>query len=85
MSKTGFIVKVKSKGKEYFYLRKSERNKDDKSKKRDTNIYSFGTREKAVENLTLWKDNIDIIPEELKNMNYDREDVSSWIKKIESK
>lgn len=85
MAKTGFVIKVKSKGKEYFYLRKSERNKEDKSKKRDTNIYSFGTREKAVENLTAWKNNTSDIPDELKKMNYGKEDILSWIEKIENK
>lgn len=85
MSKTGFLVKVSSKGREYFYLRKSERLKENKAVKRDRNVYSFGTRSKAIENLQDWKRDIEKMPNDLKILGYDREDVLSWIEQIENK
>ncbi|WP_256816686.1 hypothetical protein [Cytobacillus sp. Bac17] len=85
MSKTGFLVKVSSKGREYFYLRKSERLKENKAVKRDRNIYSFGTRSKAIENLQDWQRDIEKMPNDLKILGYDREDVLSWIEQIENK
>jgi hypothetical protein len=85
MKKTGFLVKVRAKNKEYFYLRKAERLKEDKSIKRDKNIYSFGSQEKAMENLLMWKNDITNLPGKLKDLGYELEDVLSWIEQIESK
>lgn len=85
MKKTGFVVKVKAKGKEYFYLRKAERLKENKAIKRDRNIFSFGSRKKAIENLSMWSEDIINMPGELQKMGYELEDVLSWIEQIESK
>jgi hypothetical protein len=82
LSKIGFIVKNKSNGKEYFYLRKSIRSKELVSKQ---NIFSFGNKEKALNNLFEWKKDFNKMPLELKGLGYDLEDVSNWIEQIESK
>lgn len=81
-SKIGFIIKVKSKGREYFYLRKSIWE-DNKSKNK--NIFSFGIREKAIKDLNNWQNDISRMPKELKNMGYNLNDVKIWIKEIEHK
>ena len=85
MSKIGFIIKVKARGKEYFYLRKSERTREDKSVKRDSNIFAFGQRDKAIETLKDWENDINSMPIKLKDLGYDLEDISAWIEQIESK
>jgi hypothetical protein len=82
MRKTGFLVKVSSKGRQYFYLRRSYWiNSVSKNK----NIYSFGSRESAIKNLCEWKNDISKMPETLKNMGYDINDVLNWIEQIERK
>jgi hypothetical protein len=82
MNKIGYITKIKSRGKEYFYLRKSIRKSDSIEKKQ---IYSFGSREAALTNLKNWKENIEILPQELKELGYSLSDVLSWIEQIENK
>jgi hypothetical protein len=82
MDKTGFVVKVTSKNREYFYLRRSFW-KDNRPQNK--NIFSFGNKEKAVKNLNEWKNDFNKIPIELKKMGYDLEDVLTWIEQIESK
>lgn len=83
MAKTGFIVKNVSKGREYFYLRKSIRVKNNVVNKK--NLFSFGSRKKAIENLNEWKNDISKMPNELKKLGYDLEDIDNWINQIESK
>jgi hypothetical protein len=82
MNKIGFVVKVKAKNKEYFYLRRSFwEDKQPKNK----NVFSFGNREKAISNLSLWKENIEMLPGELKEMGYNLEDVNKWLEEIKDK
>lgn len=82
MTKKGFIIKVKSKGREYFYLRRSVwKNKVS----RPENIFSFGSKEKALHKISLWKNNTDSFPEELKKMGFGEEDISLWLEQIENK
>ncbi|MBG9585551.1 hypothetical protein [Cytobacillus firmus] len=83
MNKIGFIVRVKAKGKEYFYLRKSIREKNDLIRKEK--IYSFGHREKAIRRLQEWQNDIDQMPKELINLGYDLDDVQIWLNEINSK
>jgi hypothetical protein len=82
MDKTGFIVKVMSKNREYFYLRRSFR-KDNRPQNK--NIFSFGSREKAIKDLVDWKKDFNKFPVELKKLGYDPEDILSWLKQIETK
>jgi hypothetical protein len=82
MNKVGYITKIKSRGKEYFYLRKSIRKLNSIEKKQ---IYSFGSRESALTNLRIWKENIESLPQELKNLGYSFDDVLYWIEQIENK
>lgn len=82
MNKVGYITKIKSRGKEYFYLRKSIRKLNSIEKKQ---IYSFGSREDALKNLDNWKINIEFLPQELKDLGYSLEDVLYWIEQIEKK
>lgn len=83
MAKIGFIVRVRAKGKEYFYLRKSIREKNDLIRKEK--IYSFGHREKAIRKLQEWQSDIDQMPKELINLGYDLDDVQVWLNEINSK
>lgn len=85
MNKVGFIVMVKAKDRKYFYLIKSERPKENKAKKRNITLYSFGNYEKTIKNLYHWAENMKDFPEELLKMRFDREDVLSWIEYVESK
>lgn len=86
MKKVGFIIKISKKVNEkqyeYFHLRRSDRiNK----KKRDTNLYNFGNREKALALLKEWENEIDKFPKDLRNLGYSLEDVKKWKEDIESK
>jgi hypothetical protein len=82
MNKIGYIVKIKSKGREYFYLRKSVRKVDLVEKK---TIYSFGSKRNAIEKILLWKENLELLPEELKKLGYGKEDILKWIEQINNK
>lgn len=83
MAKIGFIVRVRAKGKDYFYLRKSIRDKNDLIRKEK--IFSFGNREKAIRRLQDWQSDIDHMPKELINLGYDLDDVQVWLNEINSK
>jgi|GEM_PF-3817253 len=91
MKKVGFIVKntkrVNGKEYEYFYLRRSDRLKDPNEgrKKKETNLYSFGNRNKTLELLNLWNKNSNNIPDELIDLGYNSEDVKKWIGEVESR
>lgn len=80
MSKTGFLVKVKAKNREYFYLRKSFW-KDNKPQNK--NVFSFGNKQKALNSFYEWKNNIENMPSDLREMGFDREDIVNWIDQIE--
>lgn len=82
MAKIGYVTRIKTKGYEYFYLRKSVRSADSVNK---VQLYSFGSRDKALKNLYAWKKNIDSMPQELKDLKFDSNDILSWIEQIENK
>lgn len=82
MSKIGFIIKNKSRGNEYFYLRKSIRVKDQVMKK---NVYSFGIRSKAIALINEWLIDFTKFPKELLDLGYDENDVSKWLEQIKNK
>ncbi|MEF7566323.1 hypothetical protein V4V35_25370 [Bacillus infantis] len=87
MNNVGFIIKNRSHGKEYFYLRKSVRikNSSGESVPRNVNIFSFGTREKALEDLNRWKNGSDELPLKLQQLGYGKNDVEFWINEIEKR
>lgn len=91
MKKVGFIVKntkrVNGKEYEYFYLRRSDRLKDENKgrRKKETNLYNFGNRFKTLELLNLWNKDSENLPEELVNLGYNSEDVKKWIEEVESR
>lgn len=82
MRNTGFVIKNKSKGREYFYLRKSIRVNGIVKKQ---NIYSFGTKDKALKNLLEWINDSKKIPLVLTEMGYNKNDVIYWIEEIKKK
>lgn len=85
--KTGFIVKVRSAGKEYFYLRKNHRILKEPGKPKvsqNKNIYPLGTKIKALENLQKWIDEPSKAPEVIKENGYSMEDFKKWKEKITS-
>lgn len=91
MQKVGFIVKntkkVKDKEYEYFYLRRSDRLKSENynRKKKDTNLYSFGNKKKALDLLNSWSNDENKIPKVLIDLGYNSEDVKKWLEEIESR
>lgn len=82
LKKTGFVTTVRAKGKVYYYLRKSKRVNGTVKKE---NIYSFGTKEKALNNLSNWISNKENIPLELLNLGYDEKDLVLWYEEIKKK
>jgi len=88
MKKVGFIVKntkrVNGKEYEYFYLRRSDRLKDKMQgrKKKETNLYNFGNRNKTLELLNSWDENSKNLPLELVDLGYNSEDVKKWIEEV---
>jgi hypothetical protein len=76
LKKVGFIHRFKAKGRYYYYLRKSIW-KDGTSKK--MTIYCFGNKEKAIENLNRWITEEEFIPEELKNLGFNKDDFTKWL------
>ncbi|WP_430483519.1 hypothetical protein [Rossellomorea marisflavi] len=79
MKKIGFIVKVKSKGRNYYYLRRSfwEDNKP-----KNKSVYSFGNHEKAVETIQHWIESPQAFPDDLKGYGYDLDDAERWLEEI---
>lgn len=91
VQKVGFIVKnikkVKDKEYEYFYLRRSDRLKseDQNRKKKDTNLYSFGNKNKALDLLNSWNKDENKIPQSLIDLGYNSEDVKKWLEEVENR
>lgn len=72
-----FISHVKAKGNIYFYVYVY----DNQSMNGLRTIYSFGRKEKVLEQLTNWVDPSKI-PIELVNLGLKREKVEEWEKKV---
>jgi len=92
VKRVGYIVrnikKVNGKEYEYFYLRRSDRVKSGirgKYPDKQTILHSFGNRKKALSQLEVWKNNIEELPDSLKDWGYSLEDVMKWESEIESK
>lgn len=81
MARAGYVQAVKSRGKYFFYVRKSFRNED--GKPRTKNILALGQKEKAIEVLQKCISNPSDKPEALKKYNV--EDFNNWIEYILSK
>lgn len=84
-NKTGFIIKVKSAGKEYFYLRKAQRVSRNPGKQKvpkNINVYSLGTVNKAIENIDKWLENPSTIPQVIADNGYNEEDFKKWKQRI---
>lgn len=81
MSKSGFVQMVKSRGKYYFYVRVSYRDKD--KKPRNKNISALGQKDNAISLLKNWLLDLSMLPEELNK--YSADDIKDWIKYVESK
>lgn len=81
MSKSGFVQAVKSRGKYYFYVRVSYRDKD--KKPRNKNVAALGQKENALALLKQWLSDPVLLPDNLNKYNVD--DLKDWIKYVESK
>lgn len=68
-----YLEKVKAKGKTYLYLKKYNVKK--------MTVYRFGRIEKARENMEVWKEDINTMPKELKELGCTRDDIHRWIQK----
>lgn len=81
LKKIGYIVKVTARNKEYYYLRKAYR---ENGVKKAINLYGFGTKEKALEDLSEWKDDIRKMPAKLSRLGYNEQDIIKWQNKIKT-
>lgn len=80
-SKSGYLSKKKSNGKNYIYLRRSYR--EDEQVKHEY-IFSFGSMPRALEKLYLMRENPEDIPLRLTERNFDVSDVNEWILTLET-
>jgi hypothetical protein len=71
--RTGFISRVKSKGRYYYYIRRSYRKKDTVYKE---SIMSLGTKENAIRKVIAWINDTETIPRELEG--FTKEDFQKW-------
>lgn len=74
-----FISRVKSKGQFYYYAYVYDRS----SYSRLKTVYSFGKKEKALVQLSVWREQNKKIPSELINLGLKIEKIDQWRKKIE--
>jgi hypothetical protein len=79
LRKVGFVVRVKSRNKYYYYLRKSFR---DNQIPKNKNIYSFGNQQKAIDSIEEWISRPESFPGELKELGYDLKDAARWLQEI---
>jgi hypothetical protein len=79
LKKVGFVARVKSRGKFYYYLRVSFRNGQNP---RNKSIYSFGNQQKAIDSIEEWISRPESFPGELKELGYDLEDAARWLQEI---
>lgn len=87
MKRKGFIVKVKARGKYYYYIRVSERIKNSLGQSIPTNrnVYALGRKQSALDTLNGWKSNIDMFPDELKEKGFNIENVDLWLEQLKEK
>lgn len=52
--------------------------------RRERNIYSFGSLQKALFKMRMWEKMPDLFPKDLKIMGYSKQDLSEWIKTLET-
>lgn len=93
MNKVGYLIKhsvtVNGKDYEYFYLRRSDRikgaAKNGKYPKTQINLFNFGNKKKTILQLEQWENDISQMPNSLKNLGYDLEDVKKWKSQLDDK
>lgn len=81
MARAGYVQGVKSRGKYFFYVRKSFRNED--GQPRTKNILALGQKEKALESLQSWIDEPSKKPDAVSK--YKAEDFTNWMEYIQGK
>lgn len=81
MARAGYVQGVKSRGKYFFYVRKSFRNED--GKPRTQNLMALGQKEKALETLESWIDDPSKKPDVVRK--YNTEVLKKWIHYIHGK
>jgi len=72
--RTGFIARIKSKGRYYYYIRRSYRKKDIVYKE---SIMSLGTQENALRKVKEWLEDTEEVPKELEG--FTKEDFRKWL------
>lgn len=78
---TGYLIRKKSKGSTYIYLRKSKR---EDGKVNHNYIYSFGKMPAALDHLYSIINDKNPFPSKLKNEGYDIENILEWIMTLET-
>jgi len=78
----GYLAKVKSKGRTYWYL-KEYAGKQPFKMNRERTIFNFGNEENALAKMHFWKVKSDYFPVELIDLGYGKDDLQSWINQIE--
>ncbi|AIF45744.1 hypothetical protein X953_19910 (plasmid) [Virgibacillus sp. SK37] len=77
-----YLERIKSKGNYYIYLRMYDQTIT-YSKNKKTTLYGFGRYEKAIKNMKKWERDFKQFPEELKALGCTRDDLGTWINKLE--
>lgn len=81
MARAGYVQGVKSRGKYFFYVRKSFRNAEGKTDNKI--LFALGQKEKALEKLNEWLADPSKKPEVIEK--YKQEDILRWIEYVENK
>lgn len=79
---SGYLIRKKSKGNTYIYLRKSSR---ENGKVNHDYIYSFGKMPAALDHLYSIVNDNSPFPTALKNEGYDIQNILEWIMTLETK
>lgn len=75
MARAGYVQGVKSRGKYFFYVRRSYRNKEGKPV--NESIIALGQKEKALKLLQSWIDDPETKPEAMQK--YKEESFKKWM------
>jgi len=77
-----FLTRVQSRNFQYLYLRKYKRRENYADHKKT--LYRFGRIENALKDMYRWQEDINSLPDELKDIGCNRDKVETWIKTLET-
>lgn len=77
-----FLSQVKANGNRYLYI--CSYHTQEYSARKQKRLYSLGKSKKAIMTLRMWKENLQDIPSELIELGCTKEDITDWIRTIET-